>query len=171
MKKWPAVALALAAGGVALLAVRYAPELLELTSRAALRPPAKDADEGGELSIGREPLGDQRGPPEPALLPDGFEIPRDERELRDLVARLRSLGQDELLRLSNAEFEFQRSELVELLQKLSGEWVVPALAGLALDETDPLLKAILVEGLVGSLSLERGDDPRMLPLLTRSWAR
>jgi hypothetical protein len=78
---------------------------------------------------------------------------------------MRSLGHDELSRLSNAQFDFEESELVEMLQGLSGEWVVPALGGLAVGEADPLLKAILVEGLVGGLSYERSDDERILPIL------
>jgi hypothetical protein len=52
-----------------------------------------------------------------------------------------------------------------MLQSLEGDWVVPALGALSVAETDPLLKAILVEGLVGAFNLARSDDERMLPIL------
>jgi hypothetical protein len=78
---------------------------------------------------------------------------------------MRGLGREELLRMSNAEFGFEESEPVEMLQQLTGEWVVPALGDIVVAETDPLLKAILVKGLVGSVSNERTDDERIVPIL------
>jgi hypothetical protein len=99
-------------------------------------------------------------------LPEAREAPRDEQELRELVAWMRSLGHEELLLCSNAEFGFRKSELVELLKNLRGPWVVPALGELALSETDPLIQAILVEGLVFPAG-ERIEDERMLPILDR----
>lgn len=101
----------------------------------------------------------------PATLPEGVSTPHDEQELAEFVAWMRSLGHDELLRLSNAEFGFAKSELIERLQRLEGPWVLQALGDLAIAEADPLLKAILVEGLAGGVSLERLDDERLLPLL------
>ncbi|HEX6884696.1 MAG TPA: HEAT repeat domain-containing protein [Planctomycetota bacterium] len=80
---------------------------------------------------------------------------------------MRSLGHDELLHLSNAEFGFEESELVQVLMDLEGEWVVRVLGELALEEKDPLLKAILVTGLARSLSDERMDDPHLLPIVDR----
>jgi hypothetical protein len=88
-----------------------------------------------------------------------------EQELAAYVAWLRGLGHDELLRLSNAEFGFEESEIVEKLQQLQGPWVVPALGELAVAERDPLLRAVLVEGLVGRIDLERFDDPQFVPVL------
>lgn len=101
----------------------------------------------------------------PVALPEGRSVPRDEKELAEFVAWMRGLGHDELLHLSNAEFDFTKSELIERLQRLEGPWVVAALGGLAIAEEDPLLKAILVEGLVGGVSLERLDDEHLLPVL------
>ena len=57
------------------------------------------------------------------------------------------------------------SQLIELLQNASGEWLVPALGGLAVSESNDLLKAILVEGLCGGFQFERVDDPRLVPVL------
>ena len=88
-----------------------------------------------------------------------------EAALRSYVEWLRSLGHDELLRLSNAEFDFQKSELIESLQELEGPWVVSVLGNLASTETDPLLKAVLVEGLLGGVNLQRLGDPELLPIL------
>lgn len=114
--------------------------------------------------IGRKPVGGEREERAlPAALADG--VPRDAAELAALVDRLRALGHDELLRLSNAEYEFQESALIELLQGLEGDWVVTALGALAVREADPLLRAILVEGLVGGVSFARLDDPHLLPVL------
>jgi hypothetical protein len=102
---------------------------------------------------------------EPVAMPAGVAIPTGEAELREYVAWMRSLSHEELLRLSNAEFGFQESELIERLQALQGPWVVAALGVLAIDEKDPLLKAVLVEGLLGSVNLDRCRDPEMLPTL------
>jgi len=116
---------------------------------------------GGKL--GRSPAGSRAAPS--VELPADRRAPTNEQELADLVAWMRSLGQEELLRLSNAEFDFEESQLIEMLQALEGDWVVSALGELSVAETDPLLKAILVEGLVGGVNLGRIDDERMLPLL------
>jgi len=88
--------------------------------------------------------------------------PASPEELRKLVAGLRGLPREELLRLSNAEFGFEESAWIEMLRNLSGDWVVSELGSLAVGETDPLLKAVLVTGLCKAASLERLDDPRML---------
>jgi hypothetical protein len=170
MKRKRIVVLGLAAAGVALVASTYRSDLVALASRAMLQQPATANDERADLleigvSLGRTPLESERAGPEHSALPEGRETPSSEQELAEFVAWLRSLGHEELLRLSNAEFDFEKSELVEMLMQLQGEWVVPALGGLAVTETDPLLKAILVEGLVGSLNFARGDDERMLPIL------
>jgi hypothetical protein len=98
-------------------------------------------------------------------LPEGAPTVGGEEELRRYVEWLRSLGHEELLRLSNAEFEFLESELIEHLRGLTGPWVVEVLGELAGAEKDPLLKAILVEGLLGGVNLERLKDPRLLPVL------
>lgn len=102
---------------------------------------------------------------EPVDLPPGVAVPTGEAELHAYVAWLRSLSHEELLRLSNAEFDFQSSELIERLQALQGSWVVGALGTLAIAEKDPLLKAVLVEGLLGAIDLDRCRDPEMLPTL------
>jgi hypothetical protein len=92
--------------------------------------------------------------------------PGSERELAEFIEWIRSLGHDELLELSNAEFDFERSELIARLHALEGDWVVAALGRFAIAENDPLLKAILVEGLVGGgMSFERMDDEGILPIL------
>lgn len=170
MMRMRTVVLGLTAAGVVLVAMAYRQDLVTLASRAVLQPPTAAADERADLleiseSLGRTPLESERAGPEKVALPEKHEMPSSEQELVELVEWLRSLGHDELLRLSNAEFDFEKSELMEMLLQLQGEWVVPALGGLAVSETDPLLKAILVEGLVGSLNFERGDDERVLPIL------
>lgn len=167
-KKW-VLAVTLAVGVGALVATTLESRFVEQASRAWLERPASARDGKAELSeiadLERSLMGDERSRSQPVALPEGRRSPTNELELAEFVAWMRSLGHDELLRLSNAEFGFQESELVDLLQQLEGEWVVPALGRLAVGETDPLLKSILVEGLVGSLSFERGDDERMLPIL------
>jgi len=95
----------------------------------------------------------------------GLKVPSTREELDALVAWLRNLPTDELLLLSNAEYGFAESELVDMLHELAGSWVVPALGDLAVAEGDTLLKAILVEGLVGTGKWERFDDPSLLPVL------
>jgi len=99
---------------------------------------------------------------EPPAVEAPAEAPTDARALRELVARLRGLSREELLRVSNAEFGFEQSALVEQLRSLRGEWVVPELGRLAVGETDPLVKAVLVAGLCKAALHERLDDPRML---------
>ena len=131
--------------------------------RAAERRSLERAAESGLAPFhGQE---SEREAVEPVALPEDVAIPTGEGELREYVAWLRSLSHEELLRLSNAEFDFQESELIERLQALQGPWVVAALGTLAIDEKDPLLKAILVEGLLGSLIIDRCRDPEMLPTL------
>jgi hypothetical protein len=75
---------------------------------------------------------------------------------------MKGLPRDELLRLSNAEFGFEKSELVGELRALTGDWVVPELGHLAVLETDPLVRAVLVAGLCQGAGRDRLDDPRML---------
>jgi len=85
--------------------------------------------------------------------------------LERFVGWLRTLSDDELLLLSNAEFDFKGSEIIDLLHAASGEWLVPALGGLAVSEPNELLKAILVEGLCGGFQFERVDDTRLIPVI------
>ncbi|NOT30385.1 MAG: hypothetical protein HOP15_08050, partial [Planctomycetes bacterium] len=118
----------------------------------------------GEALLGRSETGRSSSVPEPVAL-HGLTAPGDEAALAEFVAWMRGLGHDELLRLSNAEFDFEKSELIERLQALKGAWVVPALGGLAVTESDPLLKAILVEGLLGGYSSERTAHPELIPIL------
>lgn len=125
---------------------------------------AAEWGEGEEL-LGRAEAGRSSSAPGPVALPDGWTAPGDEAALAELVAWMRGLGHDELLRFSNAEFDFEKSELIERLQALEGAWVVPALGGLAVVESDPLLKAILVEGLLGGYSSERVGHPELIPIL------
>jgi hypothetical protein len=94
--------------------------------------------------------------------PDEWPTPSNSEELRLLVASLRALPHDRLLRMSNAEFDFEDSRIVEILQELGGDWVVAELGKLAVGETDPLLKAVLVAGLCKGAGKERLGDPRML---------
>lgn len=157
----------LAIGGVLALIVAWIG-----ATRAAVREGAPEPSSGRRSQqhldspqplSGRTPVPGTE--PVPVGLPEGLLVPSDEQELAELVAWMRSLGHDELLRLSNAEFDFEKSELIELLQQLEGPWVVEALGGLAVAEADPLLKAILVEGLVGAVDLERLDDAHLLPVL------
>ena len=86
-------------------------------------------------------------------------------DLERFVGWLRSLGDDELLRMSNAEFGFKESEIIDLLHNSSGEWLVPALGGLAVSESNELLKAVLVEGLCGVIRNDRVDDTRLVPVI------
>src|SRR5260221_201370 len=87
-------------------------------------------------------------------------------ELRALAKWMEGLPREELLRLSNAEFGFEKSALVEELRGLIGDWVVPELGRLALVETDPLVKAVLVAGLFKGAGTIRLDDPRMIEQIT-----
>lgn len=169
MGKWP---LALVGGGcalVALVALWQREALVEMASRAAFRPPPISPEEQSALSALGATLGRNALPAEPATpsvaLPEPHAVATNAQELAEYVAWMRSLGHDELLRLSNAEFDFEKSELVRLLQELRGPWVLPALGELALLETDPLLQAILVVGLAGSAVSERLQDERLLPIL------
>ncbi|MEQ1893117.1 MAG: HEAT repeat domain-containing protein [Planctomycetota bacterium] len=130
--------------------------------RAAGRWQPQQVADGLELLSG--PTG-EREAIDPIALPEGVAVPTGEIELGEYVAWLRSLSHEELLRLSNAEFGFQESELIERLQALQGPWVVAALGALAIDEKDPLLKAVLVEGLLGAVSIDRCRDSEMLPTL------
>jgi hypothetical protein len=75
---------------------------------------------------------------------------------------MHGLPRAELLRLSNAEFGFEKSALVDELRALAGDWVVPELGRLALSETDPLVRAVLVAGLCQGAGSARLDDPRLL---------
>ena len=98
----------------------------------------------------------------------GSDIPAVLESAEDLelfVGWLRTLSDDELLLLSNAEFDFKGSEIIDLLHDASGEWLVPALGGLAVSEPNELLKAILVEGLCGGFQFERVDDTRLIPVI------
>jgi len=175
VKRMLIVVLVLAGLGLGLGAFWRGGSLGAAVSRAMLRPERErsDAIELMELEAapGRNPVRGERSAALPVALPEGRGVPRNEQELAELVAWMRSLGHDELLRLSNAEFDFQESALVEMLQGLRGEWVVPALGELAVAESDPLLKAILVEGLVGTLAPERLGDHRLLPILDTLMAR
>jgi hypothetical protein len=89
-------------------------------------------------------------------------IPSNPQELRAFVGSLRALGHDRLLFSSNAEFDFEDSRIIEILRGLEGDWVVPELGRLAVGETDPLLKAVLVTGLCNGAARQRLDDPRMI---------
>jgi hypothetical protein len=80
---------------------------------------------------------------------------------------MEGLSREELLRLSNAEFGFEESALVEELRSLVGDGVVPELGRLAVEETDPLVKAVLVAGLFKGAGTVRLDDPRMLEQIRR----
>ncbi len=172
MRKWLLVGLVLTCPCLVLIALwsRTRSFGAEPTGPTGIRPAQPGAEAGSLLDagspFGRSPLEvEVVGSVEPVALPAGRRAAQDEAELIELVAWMRSLGHEELLRLSNAEFEFQKSELLEMLQGLQGSWVVPALGDLATAEVDPLIKAILVQGLVGSVSMERVDDERMLPIL------
>jgi hypothetical protein len=120
------------------------------------------ADLGGR---GHSRVEGKRAAPEYRSLPPDQPRPTDAAELEDLVAWMRSLDHDELLRLTNAEYDFEESELIQRLQALRGPWVLSALGDLAVAENDPLIRAVLVEGLVGTLVDERLGDERLLPLL------
>src|SRR5262249_42007940 len=97
-------------------------------------------------------------------LPDA---PRGVEELRSLVAWLRTLSRDDLLRLTNAEFGFQKSELVEMLRTLEGDWVIPELGRLAAAENDDLIKATLVVSLASGFASSRTHDPRLVTEIER----
>lgn len=98
-------------------------------------------------------------------LPETRRVPASREELHELMAWMRGLGPDELRRLSNADFDFRESELLALLQRMEGPWVVSELGNLAIEEGDPLLKAILVEGLVNRCPSERYDSADLYPVL------
>jgi len=175
VKKTLIIGLVLAGLGFVLGAVWWSGGLQAAVSRTMLRPERERSKAVRltelEAALGRSTVDGKRNAVVPVALPEGRSTPRDEQELSEFVAWMRSLGQDELLRLSNAEFDFKESALVEMLQALRGEWVVPALGGLAVGESDPLLKAILVEGLVGTFASERLEDQRLLPILDTLMAR
>jgi len=95
--------------------------------------------------------------------PPVFEGPED---LEKFVEWMRGLSEAELLRLTNAEFNFNGSPLIDLLHSLEGEWVVSTLGRLAVGEDQTLLKSVLVEGLCGGVSFERYDDEEFLPILS-----
>lgn len=143
-------------------------ELVNLASRAALGGPA-GKDERNALREIAEDVGRVAVSPErravAVALPADRGIPADEQGLGEFIAWMRGLGHDELLRLSNAEYGFEQSELVQRLQGLEGPWVVGALGDFAVAELDPLLKAILVKGLVGMPTMARLDDGRLVPIL------
>ena len=88
--------------------------------------------------------------------------PTTEEELRAFVDWLNGLPPDRLLFLSNAEFAFEGSRIIETLRGLEGEWVVPGLGRLAVGATHPLVKAVLVVGLCKGAGRERLADPRLL---------
>lgn len=94
-------------------------------------------------------------------------VPRGVEDLRALVAWMRTLGREELMRLTNAEFHFQKSELVEMLRTLEGDWVIPELGRLAAGENDDLIKATLVMGLSDGFAPSRTHDPRLLTEIER----
>ena len=98
---------------------------------------------------------------------EAWAIPSSSEELRALVGSLRALPRDRLLLLSNAEFDFDDSRIVEILRGLDGDWVVSELGRLAVGETDPLLKAVLVAGLCKGAARERLEDPGMLEQIGR----
>jgi hypothetical protein len=163
MRKW---FLFLSAGSVLLIGV-----VLLLEGQRGPTPSAFDAGDGGpSVALDGFPVGvaaekEGRTGLEPRALPRSVPKPSGEGDLVDYVAWMRSLGHDELLRLSNAEFDFEESELIQTLLDLKGEWVVKALGELAIAESDPLLKAILVVGLTRTISDERLDDEHVIPIL------
>ncbi len=155
--------------GVLWSRTRYSGARAEALAESRAEEPGRNGGsllDAGSLS-GRTPLevANDDGLVPSARLPEGRRVPENEAELAELVAWMRGLGHDELLRLSNAEFDFEKSELIEMLQGIEGSWVVPALGELATAETDPLLKAVLVTGLVGGFQSARVEDERMLPIL------
>lgn len=99
--------------------------------------------------------------------------PTNEAELAAFVAWMRGMSREDLLRLTNAEYGFQPSALVELLRGLDGPWVVSAMGDLAVRETDDLVRATLVRAVCTALCCGRLRDPaygpmveRLLPLFT-----
>ncbi len=124
--------------------------------------------------LGRSPLvagetavhgSDPASPDFPWMDATGIGIPQSREDLERMIVWMRGLGEEELLLLSNAGYGFVESELVTMFQDLKGSWVVPALGDLAVDEGNPLIKAVLVEGLVGGLTKDRLEDERLLPVL------
>lgn len=142
---------------------------VRLATRAMLGRSSVDREELTEFAGegGRRDRRDGRGgiaaPSTP--LPPEVRVPSNAAELAEFVAWMRALGPDELLRLSNAEFDFESSELIERLQGLEGAWVVQALGDLAVAESDPLLKAVLVKGLLGAPNPTRWGDEALVPIL------
>lgn len=122
------------------------------------RPPARLEATAGGPPAARAPMPADRSP----LLPGAAEHVSDAEGLRSLVRWMEGLPRAELLRLSNAEFGFEKSDLVDRLRAMTGDWVVPELGSLAIRETDPLVRAVLVAGLCQGSSRARLDDPRML---------
>ena len=92
-------------------------------------------------------------------------IPGNAEEFASLVAWMRTLPREEMLLLTNGDYDFRDSELIRMLQSLEGPWVVEAMAESALLESDPLLKATLVEGLAGAVRFSRLEDEHLMPAL------
>ncbi|MFN0243691.1 MAG: HEAT repeat domain-containing protein [Planctomycetota bacterium] len=88
--------------------------------------------------------------------------PRSAEELQALVRWMKSLPREQLLLLTNAEFRFEKSALIEMLQALEGDWVIAELERLTVAEPDDLVRASLTVGLLGGFSPSRVLDPRML---------
>ncbi len=109
----------------------------------------------------RAPIGGTDSAPRTAQSPR-WKTPASASELQEFVAWMRSLPEAELRDMSNADFKFRESELVEMLRSLQGEWVLPELGDLAIDERQPLVKAVLVMGLLGAPDEERSADPRIV---------
>jgi hypothetical protein len=170
MKKWHAGAITAAmACLVVTVWLVWMPDAATLASRWVLgrQPQAHPELRDDATEPGPSRVPDRQSVPGTEERSSGSTVIGSEQEFADYVAWLRSLGHDELLRLTNAEFGFEDSEIVETLQQLRGPWVVSALGDLAVAETDPLLRAILVKGLVGSIDLERYDDPHLVPVLDK----
>ncbi len=75
---------------------------------------------------------------------------------------MKGLSREELLKLTNAEYGFRESELIQLLQGLEGDWVIDELRRLATGEPDDLVRATLTVGLFGGFRPSRMTDPRLL---------
>lgn len=93
--------------------------------------------------------------------------PTNPAELANFVGWMRSVPREDLLRLTNAEYKFKPSALVELLRGLDGPWVVPAMGDIAVGETDDLVRAALVRAVCTALCCGRLRDPAYGPLITR----
>jgi len=166
MRKWLVLA-SVAAIGIGIAVFQVGKSRFSRPSRAAPAGESSIPDPGVASGLAGAPARGTRTPAEQRSLPSAAPRPSGEQELAEYVAWMRGLGHDELLRLSNAEFGFEESELIQVLLDLEGEWVVKALGELALEETDPLLRAVFVTGLARTLSHERLDDPHLLPIVDR----